>query len=283
MTLIKSIILGLVQGLTEFLPVSSSGHLVIFQELLGTEEEVSDIFFTSLLHLGTLLAVCFVYRRSLGVLIRTLFTSIGPLFKGEIKWEKGLPTEDPIRRKGLLIIYSLLPMFLILPIKNAVESIYSSTLLVGIALLVTSIFLFLCDKFAAGKKDETTMSVKDSIVIGFVQLFAVLPGISRSGSTITAGLACGLNRNFAAEFSFIMSVPTILASFLLQVIEMIVNGVSVSAEHIPVYIAGIVTSAVSGFFAIKLLQMLLKTKKFVVFSAYCLLMGIFAIVLSIVK
>lgn len=283
MSFIKSIILGLVQGLTEFLPVSSSGHLAIFQELLGTEEEVSDIFFTSLLHLGTLLAVCFVYRKTLGDLLKTLFSSIGPLFKGEIKWEKGLPTENAARRKGILIIYALLPMFLILPIKDFVESIYSSTLLVGIALLVTSLFLFLCDRFACGKKNEETMTVKDSLIIGFTQLFAVLPGISRSGSTITAGLACGLDRNFAAEFSFIMSVPTILASFLFQVIEMIVDGVSVSAELIPVYIAGVVTSAVSGFFAIKLLQMLLKTKKFVIFSVYCLLMGIFAIVLSIVK
>ena len=283
MSFIKSIILGLVQGLTEFLPVSSSGHLAIFQELLGTEEEVSDIFFTSLLHLGTLLAVCFVYRKTLGDLLKTLFSSIRPLFKGEIKWEKGLPTGNAARRKGILIIYALLPMFLIFPIKDFVESIYSSTLLVGIALLVTSLFLFLCDRFACGKKNEETMTVKDSLIIGFTQLFAVLPGISRSGSTITAGLACGLDRNFTAEFSFIMSVPTILASFLFQVIEMIVDGVSVSVELIPVYIAGVVTSAVSGFFAIKLLQMLLKTKKFVVFSVYCLLMGIFAIVLSIVK
>jgi undecaprenyl-diphosphatase len=283
MSFIKSIILGLVQGLTEFLPVSSSGHLAIFQELLGTEEEVSDIFFTSLLHLGTLLAVCFVYRKTLGDLLKTLFSSIGPLFKGEIKWKKGLPTENAARRKGILIIYALLPMFLILPIKDFVENIYSSTLLVGIALLITSLFLFLCDRFACGKKNEETMTVKDSLIIGFTQLFAVLPGISRSGSTITAGLACGLDRSFAAEFSFIMSVPTILASFLFQVIEMIVDGVSVSAELIPVYIAGVVTSAVSGFFAIKLLQMLLKTKKFVIFSVYCLLMGILAIVLSIVK
>lgn len=283
MSFFESIILGLVQGLTEFLPVSSSGHLAIFQELLGTEEEVSDIFFTSLLHLGTLLAVCFVYRKTLGDLIKTLFTSIVPLFKGEIKWSKGLPTENPARRKGILIIYALLPMFLILPIKDFVESIYSSTLLVGIALLVTSLFLFLCDRFASGRKNEETMTVKDSLIIGFTQLFAVLPGISRSGSTITAGLACGLDRNFAAEFSFIMSVPTILASFILQVVEMVIDGVSISAELIPMYIAGVITSAVSGFFAIKLLQILLKSKKFVVFSVYCLLMGIFAIILSIVK
>lgn len=283
MSFIEAVILGLVQGLTEFLPVSSSGHLAIFQELLGTDGGSSDIFFTSLLHLGTLFAVCFVYRKTLAELFGTLFGSIGPLFKGEIKWEKGLPTENMTRRKGILIIYALLPMFLILPVKNFVESIYSSTLVVGIALMVTSFFLFLCDRFASGKKTEEKMTVKDSLVIGFVQLFAVLPGISRSGSTITAGLACGLDRNFAAEFSFIMSVPTILASVVFQVIEMIADGTGVSTELIPVYLVGMITAAISGFCAIKLLQLLLKSKKFFVFSIYCLIAGIFAIVLNFVK
>ncbi len=283
MSFFKAAILGMVQGLTEFLPISSSGHLAIIQNLFGADGE-ADVFFTSLLHLGTLFAVCFVYGKTLSALIKTLFSSVPLLLKGKISWKNGLPSGgDSVRRKGMLIIYSLLPMFLVLPIKDIAERFYSSTFAVGAFLVLTAVALFLCDKLVVGKKNENDMTVRDAFVVGFAQFFAVLPGLSRSGSTITAGLVCGLDRAFAAEFSFIMSVPTIIASAALQAVEIIIDGARFNADMIPVYAVGVVFSAVSGFAAIKLFEKLLKSKKFFVFSVYCFTVGIVAMISDLLK
>ncbi len=278
MTLIQSILLGLVQGITEFLPVSSSGHLILFQNILNIDIGTHDIFFDTMLHFGTLIAVFFAFRKKICALISTFFKSIPQLFKGKLHAK----TASGNQRMIFFIIVSILPLFVLVPFKDKIETAYSSTLLVGIALLVTSIFLFASDHIVTGKKDAEKMTLKDSIVVGIVQAIALVPGISRSGSTITAGLACGFNRKFAAEYSFILSIPTILGSVVLNIFDIVQEG-SFNISLLPVFLVGTAVAAISGFAAIKLLEYILKSKKFTVFSVYCFAVGVFAIIFSLVK
>lgn len=274
MSIWQSILLGLIQGVTEFLPISSSGHLILFQQIFNVQLEGNDMLFDTLLHLGTLVAVFIAFRKRICALIKSFFRSIPQLFKGQLKPS----TADGNQRMIFFIILSVLPLFILVPFKDKIESIaYGSTLFVGIALLFNSVILLLCDRIVAGRKKAETMTVKDALIVGGVQAVAVLPGISRSGSTITAGVACGMKRKFAAEYSFVLSIPTILGSVVLNVLDVVKEGVFNTGD-IPAYIIGMVVAAVSGFFSIKLLEILLKSKKFSVFSIYCAVVGIFAIV-----
>jgi len=284
----KAVILGLIQGLTEFLPVSSSGNLAVAKDILNLGEV--DFLFDILLHMGTLCAVLAVYGKTVVELIVSFFKSLKPFFTGKLRWKKAdetlseLEANDPdhvytdsTQRMIGLFIVSLVPLFLVLPFKSRIEELFSDSFFVGFMLIITSIFLFISDKIPTGHKQSGNMTVKDAVIIGFTQLFAVIPGISRSGSTITAGLACGLNRKYVAEFSFIMSIPTILAAFLLNLIEMLTSG-GIDTTYLPIYLLGALVAAVSGYLAIKLLQYLLKSKKFIWFSIYCFALGTFAIV-----
>ena len=275
MNFIESIILGLVQGITEFLPVSSSGHLVLAQDILGVETN-ADLLYDTLLHLGTLFAVFVAFRELIWELIKTFFTSVPQIFKREVTWK----TATGKQRMIVFIIVSVIPMILISPFKDKIESLYSSTLVVGIALLVNAVMLFVSDRIVAGKKTAKKMTFLDSIIIGLVQTVAITPGISRSGSTITAGIACGLKRSYAAKYSFILAIPTILGSTILQIFDLFEESIDVTL--LPVYLVGMITAAISGFFAIKLLEYLVKSKKFFYFAIYCSIVGIFAIIWSIV-
>ena len=178
------------------------------------------------------------------------------------------------------LFISLTPLLLIFPFKNYIEKSYSSILTVGIALIVTSVVLFISDKIIDGKTSEEKITVKQSFFVGIIQAFAIIPGISRSGSTITAGLICGFNRKSAIQYSFLLSIPTILAGTFFNISEIIINGEFDTSVLIP-YLAGTVTAAVSGYASLKLLQFLLKTKKFIIFSIYCLVVGIFSIILGL--
>lgn len=276
MNFIKAVIMGIVQGLSEFLPISSSGHLVIIDRLfhLGSEAE-ADVFFDMLLHLGTLVAVFIVFRKTIWELIVCFFSTLKQIFTGKFHFKETTPMQKML---GFLII-SILPLFVILPFKDDIENLYNSLLPVGIALIINSIVLFLCDRFKEGKKTSGTMRKRDALVVGIAQAIAVVPGISRSGSTITAGVGMGLKRSEAARYSFILSIPTILAGVLLNAVDSVKKGIDTSL--IPQYIVGFIVAAVVGFFAIKLLQYILKSKKFIVFSAYCFVVGVTAVILGI--
>ena len=273
MSVIEALILGLIQGLTEFLPVSSSGHLVIFQTVLGTDNNSADLLFDSLLHLGTLIAVFAVFKETVLKLISAFFGMIKLIFTGKFRTEN--LNQD--QRMLLFLAVSILPLFLILPIKDYIETAYTSIILVGAALLVTSLLLFISDRVIGGKTTAKEMKTRHALAVGFTQALAIIPGLSRSGSTITAGILCGFDRNFAAQYSFILSIPTILAGVILNIADIAATE-TFETELIPAYAVGTAAAAISGLLSIKLLQKLLKTKKFIIFSIYCLAVGLFAII-----
>ena len=272
----KAILLGLIQGLTEFLPISSSGHLALASSLFGLEE--SPLFLDALLHLGTLIAVFIAFRKLILSLIRALFGMIGKIFRGKFRWK----TAEKEEKMLVFLILSCLPLFLILPLKDSIEKLSSYIWVIGIALIVNGIVLFLSDSVKSGKKDAGTMTWKDALVVGVVQTIAVTPGISRSGSTITAGLFCGFDRKFAAQYSFILSIPTILAGAAVSFYDALKGG-QIVASALPAYLTGMVVSAVVGFFAIRLLEYLMKSRKFFVFAVYTISVGLAAVIFGLIR
>lgn len=280
MSFIEAIVMGIIQGIAEFLPISSSGHLVITEKLFNWgETQSADVFFDMLLHLGTLIAVFIVFRKTIWELIVCLFKTIGQIFTGKFHFKDTTPMQKMI---GFLII-SLLPLFVIFPFKDAItDFFYNSLLAVGIALMVNSVVLFFCDRFKEGKKTAGSMKKKDALIIGIAQAIAVIPGISRSGSTITAGVGTGVRRSEAAGYSFILSIPTILAAVLLDIVDTVKAG-ELNTALLPQYFVGFVVAAVVGFLSIKLLQYILKSKKFVIFSVYCLIVGALVTALAVVE
>ena len=207
MSILSSILLGLIQGVTEFLPVSSSGHLAIAEHLLGMKGLEVPEFFDVLLHLGTLVAVFAAYWSDIREMILELVYGVKDLARG------ATPTPvPPARRLILLIIVGTLPLFAVLPIKDLVEGLGNNMYFVGGALVVTGCLLFASDRVRKGRKTEKTASLVDVLLVGVAQAVATCPGISRSGTTITAGCFVGFERKFAVRYSFLMSIPAILGA-----------------------------------------------------------------------
>ena len=187
MEFLHSLILGLVQGLTEFLPVSSSGHLVVFQTLFGFGQEGSHMAFDILLHLGTLVAVFVAFRRDIWELIKAFFALAGAVFTGKFKWKQA----PGAQRLVVLLVLACVPLVLVVPFKDKLEALYVFPAVVGGLLILNGFMLLMADKLASGRKDEGNAQVKDSFIVGLFQAMAVVPGISRSGATITGGLISG--------------------------------------------------------------------------------------------
>lgn len=249
---IQSIFLGIVQGLTEFLPVSSSGHLTIFQHFLGMNE--AGMTFDILLHAATLVSVIICYRRDI--------------------WEI---LKHPFQKYVLMIIIACIPAGIAgVFFGDFVSSLFDSVWVPAIALLFTATILFIADK-QKGTKFGDEINVKMALFIGLLQMVALVPGISRSGSTIFAAILCGLKRTEAAKFSFLMSIPVILGAFLLEVKDVVTEtgGFYIS----PTYIAGAAAAMVSGILAIKLVVRLLNNGKFRYFAIYCTAFSLVTIIL----
>ena len=273
MTLLNSLILGIIQGVAEFLPISSSGHLSIAQNLLGLGVEgTDDVFFDVLLHLGTLGAVFVAYWQDIKEMILEFFRTIGDL-AGRRTMEK----VPPARRLILLIVAGTLPLFLILPIKDAVEGLYANTFFVGGALLITGLLLYFCDRIRKGRKNERTATMADVLLVGVGQAVATCPGISRSGTTITAGCFVGFERKFAVRFSFLLSIPAILGANILSLKDAL--EAEIPWEEVPVYLAGVLVAAVVGYACIRLLKMIAEKGRFGFFAYYCWLAGIVTLAL----
>ncbi len=277
MSYISAIILGLIQGVAEFLPISSSGHLSVFQNFLdlSTAEE-GHMFFDVLLHLGTLISVCVVYRSDI---IQIIIETIS-YFKNIGHPQPGGPKKYPAARLLLMMFIATLPLFVILPINNLVERLYYNTYFIGAAFIITGLVLFMSDRLRNGHKNEKTMSVGNALLVGVFQAIATAPGLSRSGFTISAGIAGGLNREFAAKFSFLISIPAILGANILSLFDALSTGVDWSL--MPVYLVGMLTSMIVGFFALNLVKLICKKGQFGKFAYYCWTAGIVTIVLSII-
>ena len=277
MSLINALILGLVQGVTEFLPISSSGHLSIAQNLLGLGVEgVDDIFFDVLLHLGTLGAVFAAYWADIREMVLEFFQMIRDVAGGQVP--ESVP---PARRLILLIVVGTLPLFLVLPFKAMVESLYGNTFFVGGALVVTGILLFFCDRIPKGRKNAKNTGIADVLIVGAGQAIATCPGISRSGMTISMGCFRGMDRRFAVRFAFLLSIPAVLGANLLQVKDVVAAGIDL--KLLPAYILGVAAAAVSGYLSIRLVRMVADKGRLGAFAYYCWAAGAVTILLSILK
>lgn len=273
-----AIVLGIVQGLTEFLPISSSGHLVIFQELFGMNDlEESHLLFDTLLHFGTLLSIFLVYNKDIYYLIKEFFGILTDISKGEVNIHA-----SPYRKMIMLLITATIPTVIIgLLFKDMFDLMFKSIRVVGFTLLFTGFLLSISNKLISGSKDEANAKYSNAFIIGLFQGMAIMPGISRSGSTIVAGLLNGFKKEFAVKFSFLISIPAILGAAVLQIPDLLRQGID-STIIFP-YIAGTLAAAITGFIAIKFLINLLNKGKFYLFSYYCWGIGVFIILYSLFK
>ncbi len=268
-----AIILGVVQGVAEFLPISSSGHLTLLQHFFGLQEP--DQLFNILLHFATLIAVCIYYFADVRDMIVEFFRGVASLVSPSK--EKGRPPEA--RRLVLLVVVGTLPLFVIVLFNDAVESLGKYPIFVSCALLVTGCVLFFSDRMARGRKNAMNTTLKDAILIGIAQGFATIPGLSRSGSTIAAGMACGLDRKFAVRYSFLLSLPAVLGATLLEVKDVFGAEGGLPEGMLPKYLVGMVFAGVVGYFAIGLVNLLASKGKFGAFAYYCWAAGAISIVL----
>ena len=277
MTYLTAFLLGLVQGVAEFLPISSSGHLAIAQNLLGMQEAGSvPEFFDVLLHLGTLIAVFAAYWKDICEMVVELFRGIGDLA------HRSTPSPvPPARRLILLIVVGTLPLFAVLPIRKAVQGLSDNMVFVGAALIVTGILLFLCDRVRKGRKTERSATWLDALLVGVGQAVATLPGVSRSGMTITAGCFVGYERRFAVRFSFLLSIPAVLGANILSIKDAVQAGI-VGAE-VPMYLVGVAVAAVTGYLCIRLLKYIADKGRFGAFAYYCWAAGVLTLVLQGIK
>ncbi len=279
MTYLSAVLMGILQGVAEFLPISSSGHLALFQHFFGVENyEETQMFFAVLLHLGTLISVFVYYWHDILDMIREFFLLLGSLFSRKGTHE--IRNTPPARRMVLLIIVATLPLFGILPVKDYIESAMNNVTFVSVALIATGFILFFSDRMARGRKTARTATMTDALLVGCAQAFGTLPGISRSGSTISAGLLRGYDRNFAVRFSFLMSLPAVLGANILTLKDVIEEG-GIDTTLLPVYLVGMVVAAVVGYFAIRLVNLLADKGKFGAFAWYCWAAGAASLAASI--
>ena len=277
MSLLSSLLLGLIQGISEFLPISSSGHLSIAQNLLNLQAVGKEhLFFDVLLHLGTLAAVFVAYWQDVVDMVREFFSAIGDLIH-----HRTSPHTPPARRLLLMVIVATLPLFIILPIKDAIESLYYNTAFIGAALLVTGFLLFFSDRVKKGRKTEKTATVLDALIVGLAQVVATCPGISRSGTTICTGLFLGFDRKYAVRFSFLMSIPAVLGANLLDLADAVHKGVDMT--QLPVYQVGILAAAISGYLCIRLIREIADRGKFGWFAYYCWAVGGLTLIVTILR
>ena len=278
MNYLFSIAMGFLQGVAEFLPISSSGHLTLFQYFFSPEQnpEELDMLFTILLHFGTLISVCVYYWQDVIGMIREFFLGLADLFS---RRGSGYGRPPEARRLVLMIIVATLPLFAVLLVKDVVDAAFTNVTFVSAALIATGFLLFFSDRMARGRKNARSATMVDALLVGCAQAVGTLPGISRAGITISAGMLCGFDRTFAVRFSFLMSLPAVLGANILEVADAVQTG-GVDTSRLPMYLVGMVVSGVVGYFAIRLVNLLANKGKFGAFAYYCWAVGIVSLVAS---
>lgn len=267
MSYIEAVVLGLVQGLAEFLPISSSGHLALLQQWFGIKED-SVLLFAVLLHVGTLISVFFVYWKDIWELIVELFLTVKDLCTG-----KGLRLEErPVRKLGVMIIVATIPTGIIgLLFNDFFNGLYNSVIPIGTGLIITGFLLLIAERTGHSSRGIKQMNYRNALFIGTIQGIAIWPGISRSGSTLFGSLMCNLDRKFAVKFVFLISIPSILGSAILEAPDAIKSGMA-GTDMGPV-IVGMAVAAISGFVAIKTMIKIVSDKKLSYFSYYVWVLG----------
>ncbi len=277
MSIFMAIILGIIQGVAEFLPISSSGHLALCQALFGLQG--TPLLFDVLLHFGTLISICAVFRKEIVSMLREVGGTVS-----DIVHKRQTGAVPPARRMVFLIIVGSLPLIPFVFLSDLVETAMSKPLIVGLFLCVTALVLFLSDRLPRGSKTEKNATLLDALVVGVCQGFAVMPGLSRSGMTISSGLFRRFDRGFAVRYSFLLSLPAVLGATLMELSKALGTAPEADApaliSQLPFYLIGMVVAAVFGYFAIGLVKRLVDQGKFGIFAYYCLAIGIISIVAS---
>ena len=275
MSPVEAILLGVVQGLTEFLPISSSGHLVLFQHLLGFQQP--EILFDVCLHVGTLMAICAVFFKDIAHILTTLLRL--PTMSRAAGGLKNLYlTEEAVRMTALIMIGSLPTALIGLLLHQYAEAIFASVVLVGVMLILTGCVLWFTRRVVEKGRPVLGLTARDALLVGLAQGMAILPGISRSGATISTALYIGVDRQTAGRYSFLLSIPAILGALLLEA------DASLSQTSIPAstMIIGAAAAAGVGYVALKILLFVVDRGKMHRFAPYCWLAGAAALLLGLI-
>lgn len=254
MTIWEALLLGIVQGLTEFLPVSSSGHLILFEYLLGLKNLSQFVLFDLICHIGTLGAIFVVLRKEIQETLRS-------------------------SKKIKQILIAILPLFPLVPLTKKIKGVFDHPELLGYGFLLTALILFLGSYFAGKPKKESELSLKSAFLIGVAQSFAILPGVSRSGTTISAARLLNWSPYQAVVFSFLLSIPTILGGMILEILKVYNSMEPLPPVSLPAYFSGFLSSLIVGYFSLQLLIRIVGTAKFQFFSWYCAGLGLLVIYL----
>jgi undecaprenyl-diphosphatase len=283
MEILKSALYGIVQGLTEFLPVSSSGHLAIMKNWIGLDFD-DKILFILILHLGSLLAVFMIYRKDIKELFICFIILIIKIFTGRFKYRRLSPGE----RFVIMLFLATLPLIIGALIEGSIEVLADITWIIGVFLMINAVVLFVSDRIPAGDLTEKTATPKNALFVGLCQLIAVVPGISRSGATITGGLLSGFDRRFAVKFSFIMSIPAILGASIFKIADYagyISDPASEAQFTFTMFMSCVIGFAFAfftGLIAIYLVNIIARKKNFTYFAIYCFMMGLVAFITGLI-
>lgn len=267
LSILYAILCGAIQGACEFLPVSSSGHLALFHTLFGDGFGSAELGLDVLLHLGTLVAVVVSYRRDVRAIVCAFFSAVGKILRGGFKWRDASSDE----KTAILIIAATVPLAAAALVKDKVEALSAYPKFVGAMLIVNGAMLILGTLIKPRGNEIQSLGAKGALGVGTFQLLACLPGLSRSGSTITGGCVFGLSREEAVRFSFLMSIPAIVGANVSGVPDMIKYGVG--TDILP-SAAGFITAAAVGLIAIKVIKRAAKNKSFNFFGIYCIISGL---------
>ena len=274
MSMGAAIFLGFIQGVAEFLPISSSGHLSVLQNVFNFQNpEQGHMFFDVLLHLGTLAAIFAAYWPDIRRIVVDTLDFIRDVRSGDMK------KEYIGSRLLLMMFFATLPLFVVLPINDLLETLYYKTGFIGAIFLLTGCMLYVSDRMPRGRKSERQMTVVDALLIGVCQAVATIPGLSRSGTTITAGIATGHERSFAVKFSLLLSIPAVLGANILALVDAVQEGFDTAL--LGTYFVGMLVAAVTGYFSIVLLRRIVSKGRFGKFAYYMWGAGVVTLIASL--
>lgn len=276
MTIWNAVLLGLIHGIAEFLPVSSSGHFSIVNNLFKLSDlSQGHMLFQALLYLASMAAVMIVYWPEICAMYWELISlaGFGPLAGQEKE-------RYPAARCFLMLVLGTLPLFLALPINSRMGVLNGRNIFIGIMLIMTGCILYISDRMLPGRKNLSGMTIFDALIIGLCQSVATIPGLSRSAVTITAGMAVGLRRDFAVNFSFLLSIPAVFGAAILAFIDALRDGIDWSC--VPAYLVGTAVALVAGVLSIHLMRYIGKKRRFGGFAYYCWVIGVLSIILYLI-
>lgn len=276
MTIWNAVLLGLVQGIAEIFPISGSGHLTLVNNLFKLSDVTQGhMLFVALLRLSTLIAICIVYWPELCAMYYELLSlaNLGP-YAGQER------EHYTAARVFFMLLIATLPLFLILPVNERLQQLGKRNVFIGVMLLLSGAVLYTADKMTPRKKTAGSMTILDALLIGLCQCVAAIPGLSRSGTTITAGIATGLKREFAVHFSLLLSLPSLFGASILAFADAFSQGVDWSS--VPAYLVGTAVALAAGIGAIHLLRSITARGKFGGFAYYCWVVGVLTIILYLI-